>query len=176
MVVVDRNLRITDANEQLAKLTEVPKRILIGSRFDSYFTEPQHAVTAIETTLAEGSITNFDLVLRAASGRQILVSFNASVFSREGTVSGIFGVARDVTEQRSIQHKLAEERQYSRSLVEFSPDALLVTNSDLILTDINEQSGRLTGYRRDDLVGVALASIFTEPERIREVVRRALET
>jgi len=52
-VVVDRNLRITDANEQHAKLTEVPKRILIGSRFDNYFTEPQHAVTAIETTLAE---------------------------------------------------------------------------------------------------------------------------
>ena len=88
-------------------------------------------------------MTNYDLVLRDASGREILVSFNASVFSRAGAVSGIFGVARDVTEQRAIQRKLAEERQYSRSLVESSPDALLVTNSELVLTDVNRQTVQL---------------------------------
>ncbi len=175
MVVVDRDLRITDGNEQLARLTEVPKKILIGSRFDSYFTEPARAAAAIETALADGWITNYDLVLRAASGGQILVSFNASVFSRAGVVSGIFGVARDVTEQRAVQRKLAEERQYSRSLVESSPDALLVTNSELILTDINRQTVRLTGYRPEELLGIGLASIFTEPEKAIAVVRGALE-
>ncbi len=175
MVVVDRDLRITDGNEQLARLTEVPKKILIGSRFDGYFTEPARAAAAIETALADGSVTNYDLVLRAASGGEILVSFNASVFSRAGVVSGIFGVARDVTEQRAVQRKLAEERQYSRSLIESSPDALLVTNSELILTDINRQTVRLTGYRPEELVGIRLASIFTEPEKAIVVVRRALD-
>ena len=175
MVVVGRDLRITDGNEQLARLTEVPKKILIGSRFDSYFTEPARAAAAIETALADGWVTNYDLVLRAASGREILVSFNASVFSRAGVVSGIFGVARDVTEQRAVQRKLAEERQYSSSLVESSPDALLVTNSELTLTDLNGQTIRLTGYRREDLVGIKLASIFIEPEKVIEVVRRALD-
>ena len=175
MVVVGRDLRISDGNEQLAKLTEVPKKILIGSRFDSYFTEPARAAAAIEKTLADGSVINYDLVLRDASGREILVSFNASVFSRAGAVSGIFGVARDVTEPRAIQRKLTEERQYSRSLVESSPDALLVTNSELVLTDVNRQTVHLTSYRREDLVGIRLASIFTEPERVSEVVRRALE-
>jgi len=175
MVVVDRDMRISDGNEQLAKLTEVPKRVLIGSRFDGYFTEPARATAAIEKALADGSVTHYDLVLRAASGREILVSFNASVFSRAGAVSGIFGVARDVTEQRTVQRKLAEERQYSRSLVESSPDALLVSNSELTLTDVNGQTTRLTGYGREELVGIKLASIFTEPEKAIEVVRRALD-
>ena len=48
MVVVGRDMRISDGNEQLAKLTEVPKKILIGSRFDSYFTEPLRAAAAID--------------------------------------------------------------------------------------------------------------------------------
>jgi two-component system, sensor histidine kinase and response regulator len=176
MVVVDRDLRITDGNEQLAKLTEVPKKILIGSRFDSYFTAPERAAAAIRKALEDGSVTNYDLVLRAASGREILVSFNASFFSRAGAISGIFGVARDVTEPRTIQRKLAEEQQYSRSLVESSPDALLVINSELVLMDVNQQTIRLTGYRREDLVGVKLATMFTDPERVTEVMRRALET
>ena len=175
MVVVDRNLRISDGNEQLARLTEVPKKILIGSRFDSYFTEPARAADAIEMALADGSVTNYDLVLRAASGGEILVSFNASVFSRAGEVSGIFGVARNVTEQRAVQRKLAEERQYSSSLVESSPDALLVTDSELTLTDLNGQTISLTGYQREDLVGIKLASIFTEPEKAIAVVRHALD-
>jgi PAS domain S-box-containing protein len=175
MVVVDRDMRISNGNEQLAKLTEVPKKILIGSRFASYFTDPARATAAIEKTLADGAVTNYDLVLRTAAGSEILVSFNASVFSRAGAVSGIFGVARDVTEQRTIQRKLAEQRHYSRSLVESSPDALLITNSELTLTDLNGQTARLTGYRREELVGIKLASIFTEPEKAVEVVRQALE-
>lgn len=174
MVVVDRDMCITDGNEQLVKLTEVPKKILIGSRFDSYFSDPATAAAAIAKTLADGWVTNYDLVLRTASGNEILIAFNASVFSRAGLVSGIFGVARDVTEQRATEHKLAEERHYSRGLVESSPDALLVSNSDLILTDVNGQTVRFTGYRREELVGIKLASFFTEPEKAIDVVRRAL--
>jgi len=89
MVVVDRDMRISNGNEQLAKLTEVPKKILIGSRFASYFTDPARATAAIEKTLADGAVTNYDLVLRTAAGSEILVSFNASVSSRAGAVSGI---------------------------------------------------------------------------------------
>jgi len=52
---------------------------------------------------------------------------------------------------------------------------LLITNSELTLTDLNGQTARLTGYRREELVGIKLASIFTEPEKAVEVVRQALE-
>ena len=174
MVVVDRNLLITDGNEELAKLTEVPKKKLVGSRFDSYFTDAARAVEAVTTAIANGSVTNFDLVLRAASGREVLVSFNASVFFRNAAIAGIFGVARDVTEQRTIERSLAEERLYSRSLVQSSPDAMIVTNADLTLTDANGETVRLTGYTREELLGISLTAIFADPERVTEVVQRAL--
>ncbi len=106
MVVVDRELRITDGNEQLAKLTKMPKKMLIGSRFDGYFEDPARAAAAIEKTLADGYITNYDLVMRPAGGSEIQVSFNASIFYSGGKVFGIFGVARDVTEERATKHIL----------------------------------------------------------------------
>jgi two-component system sensor histidine kinase/response regulator len=176
MVVVGRDLRITDLNEQLARLTGLPRKALIGSRFDGYFTDPARAAAAVERTLAEGYVTNYDLVLHAASGKEILVSFNASVFHGPGGgVLGIFGAARDVTEQRATERKLKAERQYSRSLVESSPDALLVSDSNFVLTDVNQQAVRLTGYSRGELVGISLASIFTNPERVRQIAQEALE-
>ncbi len=175
MVVVDRDLRITDLNEQFAKLIEVPKRFLVGSRFGSYFVDPAKAAAAVNRTLNEGSLTDCDLVLRTAGGREAQVSFNASIFYIGGKIFGIVGVARDVTEQRAIQRKLGEEREYSRMLVESSPEALLVTDPNQRLCDVNERALELTGYSRRELIGGEIASLFIDAAGAAEAVNRALE-
>jgi two-component system, sensor histidine kinase and response regulator len=173
MVIVDPDMRISDGNEQLARLTELPKKVLFGSRFDSHFTDPAHAAEAVKKALTDGYVTNVDLTLRAASGKEVLVSFNASLFYRAGKVFGIFGVARDVTEQRAMERTLRQEREYSRSLVQSSPDALLVSDSVLMLTDVNERALELTNYGRKELLGTKLTSLFTEPAGVSGVLEQA---
>jgi two-component system sensor histidine kinase/response regulator len=173
MVIVDPDLRISDGNEQLARLTELPKKVLFGSRFDSHFTDPARANEAVKKALADGYVTNVDLTLRAASGKEVLVSFNASLFYRAGKVFGIFGVARDVTEQRAMERTLRQEREYSRSLVQSSPDALLVSDCALMLTDVNERALELTKYGRQELLGTKLTSLFTDPVRVGAVLEQA---
>ncbi len=153
----------------------MPKKSLFGSAFDSHFTEPPKARAAIERALADGYVTNIDLTLKAASGREIPISFNASLFYRAGKVFGIFGVARDVTEQRAIERTLRAEREYSRSLVQSSPDALMVSDSTLTLTDVNEQALKLTSYAREELIGSKLPSLFTDPIRATEVIEKVRE-
>ena len=168
MITVDQELIITDVNQQMVRLTEVPKEQLIGSRFDRYFTEPGAAAAGVRKTLAEGYVTNYELTLRTPSGRQVLVSFNASIFrDPEGDVRGIFAVARDVTEQRRLEEQLREQQNYSRGLIEASVDALMTVDLNGRITDVNEQTVRLTGYGRQQLVGSLFAEYFTDPERAR---------
>src|SRR5207245_457938 len=57
MITVDPQLTITDVNEQMVRLTEIPKDKLIGSRFDAYFTEPDRAATGVRQTLRESYVT-----------------------------------------------------------------------------------------------------------------------
>src|SRR5579885_3067597 len=175
MVIVDGEMRIIDGNEQLARLTEIPKKVLFGSLFESIFVDPENSEKVIRKTFADGFIANADLVVRSADGHEIPVSFNASLYYRGGKVFGIFGVARDVTEQRATERTLREEREYSRSLVQSSPDALLVCGRDLHLTDVNDQAVTLTGYAREELIGISLPSLFSRPEMAAELLSKTCE-
>src|SRR5581483_755830 len=107
---------------------------------------------------------------------EVPISFNASLFYREGKVAGIFGVARDVTEQRAIERTLKVEREYSRSLIQSSPDALLVCDSNLALTDANERALEISGYERNELIGSLLTSLFTDPVQAQAVIEKVRET
>ncbi|MBI2569224.1 MAG: PAS domain S-box protein [Candidatus Schekmanbacteria bacterium] len=173
MVTVDPDLTITDVNEQMVRLTEVAKDRLIGSRFDRYFTEPERASSGVRQTLREGYVTNYELTLHTPSGRQVVVSFNASIFKdTAGKVRGIFAVARDVTEQRRLEQQLREQQNYSRGLIEASVDALVTVDPAGRITDVNDQFVRLTGHHRQKLVSSPFADTFTDPDRARAGVRK----
>ncbi|TLY50535.1 MAG: PAS domain S-box protein [Gammaproteobacteria bacterium] len=176
MITVDPNLTVTDVNEQMVRMTEVAKDKLIGSRFDRYFTEPERASAGVRQTLRESYVTNYELTLHTPSRRQIVVSFNASIFrDATGKVRGIFAVARDVTEQRGLEQQLREQQNYSRSLIEASVDALVTVDPDGRVTDVNEQMIRLTGHGRQKLVGSPFADYFTAPERARAGVKETFD-
>ncbi len=176
MITVDPDLTITDVNEQMVRLSEVVKDRLIGSRFDTYFTQPKLAALGVRKTLSEGYVTNYELTLRTPSGREVLVSFNASIFrDPEGSVRGIFAVARDITEQRRLEEQLREQQNYSRGLIEASVDALMTVDPAGVITDVNEQTVKLTGYNRKQLIGSPFASYFTDADRARAGVRKTFE-
>src|SRR5207244_3932619 len=151
MLTVDPDSIITDVNEQMVRLTGYSREQLIGSAFQDYFTESERASAGVKKTLDEGFVTNYELTLRSRHRREILVSFNASVFKdTEGNVRGIFAVARDVTEQRRLEERLRDQQNYNRGLIESSVDALVTVDPELTIMDVNEQMVRLTGYPRDE--------------------------
>ena len=176
MITVDPDLTITDVNEQMVRLTEVPKATLIGSRFDQYFTEPEKAASGVRKTLNEAYVTNYELTLRTHGRREVLVSFNASVFKdTDGNIRGIFAVARDVTEQRRLEEQLREQQNYSRGLIEASVDALMTVDPSGVITDVNEQTVKLSGYNGKQLIGSRFASYFTDPGRAEAGVQKTFD-
>ncbi|HKV56442.1 MAG TPA: PAS domain S-box protein [Candidatus Binataceae bacterium] len=175
MLTVAPDLTITDVNEQMVRLTGYSREELIGTSFQSYFTEPERASAGVMLTLSQGYVTNYELLLRSRHRREFLVSFNASVFKdMEGKVQGIFAVARDVTEQRRLEEQLRESQIYNRGLIESSVDALVTVDPELTITDVNEQMIKLSGYSREELIGSIFKDYFTDPERAAGGVRRAL--
>src|SRR4029078_8135659 len=164
LVTVDPEGFVTDVNEQMCRMAGYGRADLIGTPFKRYFTEPERADEGVKRTFADGVVTNYQLVLRTKDGRKGTVSFNASVYrGAEGDVQGIFASARDISEQARLQGQLGEQQAYNRSLIEASADALFPIAPDGVLTDVNEEATRVTGYSRKHLVNLRFEELFTEP-------------
>ena len=166
---------ITDVNEEATRLAGYSRKHLLNSRFKGYFTEPDRAREGVEKTLADGRVLGYELTLISRHGRRIAVSFNAGVFTdTNGTPLGILAAARDITAQKQLEHQLREQQFYTRSLIESNIDALMTTDPLGVITDVNQQMQELTECSREELIGSAFNSYFTEPERADEAIRQVL--
>jgi PAS domain S-box-containing protein len=57
-----------------------------------------------------------------------------------------------------------DQQAYNRSLIEASADALFAVAPDGVITDVNEEASRLTGYSRKHLVNSRFSEHFTDPD------------
>ncbi|MCK4543468.1 MAG: PAS domain S-box protein [Spirochaetales bacterium] len=97
-VVINVNGEITDVNEATIKATGVSREELIGTDFSDYFTDPQKAREGYETVFREGTVKNYELIIKHTNGSLMYVLYNANVYrDRNGKIVGIFAAARDIT-------------------------------------------------------------------------------
>src|SRR5207253_11028355 len=163
-------------NEQMIRSTGYGREELIGSPFKDYFTEPERAAGGVRQTLAEGSVTNYELVLKSKTGKRTVVSFNAGTFrDTAGRVAGVLAAARDITAQKRLEGQLRDQQNYNRSLIESSVDALMTVDPNGVITDINDQTAKLAGYSRKQLVGSPFVDYFTDPSQAMAGVRKTFD-
>jgi PAS domain S-box-containing protein len=175
LMTVDPTGVITDVNEQTAHLMGYNRKQLIGSPFTEYFTDRERAGVGVRKTFDDGVVTNYELILRAKTGRKVPVSFNAGVFrDTAGSVVGILAAARDITQQKRIEQELREQQTYTRGLIESNIDALMTTDTLGIITDVNIQMCEITGRTRDELIGTPFKDYFTDPKQAEDGIRKVL--
>ena len=157
---------ITDVNQQMEALTGSTREDLIGTAFKNYFTDPQNAEEGIRLVLREGNVTNYELTALSKSGKMTVVSYNASIFrDAGGKLQGVFAAARDITAQKELETQLRESQSYNRGLIEASVDGLITVDPDGLISDVNEQLSRMSGYSRQELIGTPFADYFVDAAR-----------
>src|SRR6476661_249535 len=77
-------------------------------------------------------------------------------------------------EKKKLDQRLRDQHFYTRSLIESNIDALMATDPQGIITDINKQMEALTGCTRDELIGAPFKSYFTDPERAEAGIKLVL--
>lgn len=157
MVTFDRDGIITDVNEAAEKMTGCTGNELIGKKFREFFTSPEQADKGIDNSFENGKVKDYQLKLKTRSGKVIPVSFNATVYKDlQGTVQGVFAVARDVSEIHKLMSELEQAHNYARGLIEASLDMMITFDKDGFITDVNEAAVRFTGQSREQLIGAKL--------------------
>ncbi len=122
LMATDAYSIITDVNKQMEALTGCTRDELIGAPFKNYFTDPVRAEAGIKRVLREKKVTDYELTARARSGKETVVSVNATTFyDRDRKLQGVWAAARDVTDRNRLDQALQEknvELETARSLAE----------------------------------------------------------
>jgi PAS domain S-box-containing protein len=77
-------------------------------------------------------------------------------------------------ERMRLDQSLRDQQFYTRSLIESSIDALITTDPQGIITDVNKQMEALTACTRDELIGAPFKNCFTDPERAEAGIKLVL--
>lgn len=82
---------------------------------------------------------------------------------------------RQVEEERKkLDQRLRDQQFYTRSLIESNIDALITTDPNGIITDVNKQMEALTDCTRDELIGAPFKNYFTDPLRAEAGINKVL--
>ncbi len=99
----------------------------------------------------------------------------------QGTIIGYLLIGTDNTARKQVEaaqalldQRLRDQQFYTRSLIESNIDALMTTNPQGIISDVNQQMIALTGRTRDELIGAPCRNFFTDPVRADAAIKRVL--
>jgi PAS domain S-box-containing protein len=82
---------------------------------------------------------------------------------------------KQIEEERAkLDQRLRDQHFYTRSLIESNIDALMTTDPQGILADVNKQMEALTGCTRDELIGAPFKNYFTDSDRAEAGIHRVL--
>jgi len=99
----------------------------------------------------------------------------------EGGIIGYLLIGTDNTAGKEVEaaqalldQQLRDQQFYTRSLIESNVDALMTTDPQGIITDVNQQMMALTGRVRAELLGAPWRNFFTDPGRADAAIARVL--
>jgi PAS domain S-box-containing protein len=173
LVTISPEGKITDVNRATELVTGVPRAQLIGSDFSNYFTEPGKARAGYQEVFLRGSVRDYPLAIRHASGRVTEVLYNATVYRSEaGEVVGVFAAARDVTELKIAE----QERLRLATAVEQIADGVAIMDLDGQILSANPAFENQHALRPQEIAGRSLGQILQIDPKDREFAKRMRES
>jgi PAS domain S-box-containing protein len=115
---------------------------------ETFYYEPQKRAELLRQIKENGSVTNYEVVLKRRDGAPITVEANSHLYFINNGTTGIEGIFRDITKRRLAEKALKESEEKYRLLVEQIPAVTYIYKVDEASTAIyiSPQIEQMLGY------------------------------
>ncbi len=167
---LDPTGRLLDCNTSLIAMSGRRREEIIGKRFLSADLPEsrEENMRRFEDAL-HGSPQSYETRAVRANGRMYDVHVTMLPTVVDNRIVGVFGVAKDITEQRHTQRLLLERNRF----FELSLEMFCIIGADGSFRQINAAFTRVLGFAAEELVGASWLD-FVHPDET-EVARGALD-
>ncbi|MDW5265140.1 PAS domain-containing sensor histidine kinase [Granulicella sp. L56] len=137
----------------------------LGKSAREVYRESWHIVgPMLEEALATGQTVFHEKLLvplPTESGlRDAYLNYAFNPIFEDGRICGLFGSLHDVTGEVVAVRKLAESEARASRILQSIGDAVIVTDEQALITDMNHVAETLTGWTLDDARGQLLSTVF----------------
>ncbi|NSW76621.1 MAG: PAS domain S-box protein [Candidatus Atribacteria bacterium] len=173
LCVLDREMNIIRANRFLEKMypEEYP---LVGKKCYQAFYRAEHPCVDCPTlkALAAGeSRTATVPYMRMGKHVGWLEVIAHPLYDEHGSIQGIIEQVRNITERVQYEEELKTREENFRLFAESNPSAILIYQDNRFIY-ANTEAERLTGYSREELIGMPVTH-FIHPDFVSTVATRA---
>ncbi len=170
--VADMEGRFLSVNAAFAKnlgyTCEEAQALDIGQIVPPDQLEFANAMTAQK--VAQGGRTSYEIDVLRKDGTRIPLEISSWLAYEDGTPVAIHGIARDISERRQSDAAIRESEELYRTLVETSPDAVLLTRANGEIVKANRPAALLLGFDdAEELTGTSAIEFVAESDRERIV-------
>ncbi len=163
IIVTDNKGRITMINKAVEKMLGYSKDELIGN--SSVKLAPngrryEEGKAIVEKLFEDGILVEEAQTWLKKDGGLIYVEINSALLKdREDNITGVVTSVRNVTERRRAERDIKEARDFFENIISTSADGIVITNPQGTIIRVNETVGRMTGYTREELIGMHVSQL-----------------
>jgi PAS domain S-box-containing protein len=165
---------ISDPDEILARATSLSQE---------YGTPISPGFEALVFKASRGIEDIYELTYVRKDGSRFPAIVSVTVLRDAGeTILGYLLIGTDNTARKQVEaaqalldQRLRDQQFYTRSLIESNVDALMMTDPQGIISDVNQQMVALTGRTRDELIGAPSKKFFTDQTQADAAIKRVLK-
>jgi PAS domain S-box-containing protein len=150
---------------------------ILGRDDTSLFAAEEAAIVmaADRSVMESGGIRTYEESVTVATGGVVVfLSTKGPLYHPDGTLLGLFGIARDITDRRRAEAAQVESDTRLRAILDTALDAVIGIDSLGTITEWNARAETVFGWTKAEAVGQDLARLIIPAEH-QEAHRQGLE-
>jgi PAS domain S-box-containing protein len=155
--VVDKTGKITYINKTITEIGGWTEGDLVGKRLGLlkvFSAKDMLKILDIFTKRMTGKeIPPYEISVKIKGGGEKIVEIHAATLKVKGEIVGDVAILRDLTERKKANEELKDSEERLKIIFDFAPEAYFVYDSKGTFIDGNKAAEKLSGYKKEELLG-----------------------
>ncbi len=176
--MMDTEGRITYMSPSMTAMSGFRADEMVGKFFNSYIDDEMVGLgMLIFGDLLKGKeVIGFETSFKKKDGTRLNVEINLSPVKKNDIVTGVQGIARDISERKMAEEALLEEKERLAITLRSIGEGVIATDIKWRIHLMNKSVEDLTGWRQEEVLGKFLAEVLVLVDRKTGVVKDLART